>query len=291
MIVPGLMWMFTWKGGWNNSFHSGYEQAFEYSSRYIFGMLVFVAVMFYLPMAQARQAVTGIWRSFFDFRSVRQVIRRRWLGCLILAGLYAIISVPVTVLTFLPYFIGKDNEAFLDLTALELLPILHRYMFLACLIVFPAFVFLRLVAARLYASAVREALQDGQLEPLGFENVGVEKLHIDVPDPRPERSAPTRFILWTGSLSGRITAGLLAVVVWLGFAFQIIVGQFVKYEENSRVGSTSPSSRCHGSIWFRITSGKRRKKSARRNDRRIEIRISALRIWSSGCRMDALLVV
>jgi hypothetical protein len=105
-------------------------------------------------------------------------------------------------------------------------------LFSACLFVFPGFVLLHGLAARLYAGAAREALQEGRLAPLGFERIAVEKLHIDVPDPRPDRAAPTRFILWTGSLTGRISAGLLALIVWFAFSFQIVVGQFLKFESN-----------------------------------------------------------
>ena len=236
MLIPGIVWALTWGGGWNVSFHSLYEQAFVHTSRYIFAMLAFAAAMFYLPMAQARQAVTGDWRSFYDFRAVRKLVRRRWFGSLVLAVLYAIISIPVAALTFIPYFIGKDDEAFIDLPAMEILPILHRYMFAACLFVFPAYVFLRLVAARLYASAVREALQEREIEPVGFEKVAVEKLHIAVPEPARGRSAPTRFILWTGSLSGRVTSAILVLLVWLAFSFQIVVGQFFKYETDALKG-------------------------------------------------------
>ena len=231
-IIPGLIWFLTWEAGWDNSFNFGYEQSFVNPSRYIVGMGLFVAVMFYLPMAQARQAVTGDWRSFYHFRSVRLLIRRRWFACLVLAILYALVSLPVTALKVLPYFIGQDDPAFLELSSIELLRQLRGYLFFACLLVFPGFVFLHALAARLYAGAAREAIQEGRLEALGLETVAVEKLHIDVPDPRPERAAPTRFILWTGSHTGRLTAGLLALIVWFAFSFQIVVGQFLKFESN-----------------------------------------------------------
>lgn len=235
-VIPGLVWFLTWEGGWDNSFNFGYEQSFVNPSRYVLGMLAFVAVMFYLPMAQARQAVTGDWRSFYQFRSVRCLIRRRWLGCLILAGFYALLCVPVMALKVFPYFIGQNDPGFLDLGAAEQLRRLRGYLFVAGLFVFPAFVFLHAFAARLYAGALRDAVQDRAIVPIGFESVVVEKLHIDVPEPRREISAPTRWMLWTGSVTGRITAGILAALLWFAFAFQIVVGQFLKFEADPMKG-------------------------------------------------------
>ncbi|MFT5106739.1 MAG: hypothetical protein ACI9UA_002365, partial [Pseudoalteromonas tetraodonis] len=229
-VIPGLIWFLTWEAGWDNSFNFGYEQSFVNPSRYIVGMFAFIAVMFYLPMAQARQAVTGDWRSFYDFRIVRKLVRRRWLGSLTLAACYGGLSLPVMAMKVAPYFMTQENEAFLELSAVEMLRQFHSYLFLTSLFVFPAFVFLHVIAARLYAGAVRDALQAGELKAHGFEVVAVEKLHIDVPDPGPERSAPTRFILWAGSFTGRLSAGFLAVLIWFGFTFQIVVGQFVKFE-------------------------------------------------------------
>ena len=232
-LVPGLIWFLTWEAGWDNSFNFGYEQSFVNPSRYLLGMFLFIAVMFYLPMAQARQAVTGDWRAFYDFRVVRRLVKRRWLACLVLAAAYALISLPVTYLKVIPYFIGKDDEAFLDLPAVEVLRQFHGYLFFASLFVFPAFVFLHVLAARFYAGAVRDALQDDEVEPVGFEVTAVEKLHIDLPDPRPQRSAPTRFVLWAGGLTGRITAGFLTVLIWFAFASQILVGQFFNFEKRA----------------------------------------------------------
>jgi hypothetical protein len=118
------------------------------------------------------------------------------------------------------------------MAAIELLRQLRGYLFVACLLVFPAFVFLHVLAARLYAGALRDAVQLRSLTPLGFESLAVDRLHLDVPDPRPDHSAPTRFVLWTGSLTGRVTAGVATALVWFAFAFQIVVGQFLKFESN-----------------------------------------------------------
>jgi hypothetical protein len=38
------------------------------------GILLFLLVMLYLPMALTRQAVTGEWRSFYQFGTVWTII-------------------------------------------------------------------------------------------------------------------------------------------------------------------------------------------------------------------------
>jgi len=51
----------------------------------ILGIVLFIAAMFYVPLAQARQAVTGEWRSFFQFRLVWRIVRLRWISSVGLA--------------------------------------------------------------------------------------------------------------------------------------------------------------------------------------------------------------
>jgi hypothetical protein len=52
-----MLW--SWEQGWINSFHGGYELAWFGPTMGFLGIFVFVGVMFYVPMAQAHQAVTG----------------------------------------------------------------------------------------------------------------------------------------------------------------------------------------------------------------------------------------
>jgi hypothetical protein len=70
-----LFWWFGWYDGWNNSFNKGYEQAAVGPLVSVFGILLFIVAMFYVPLAQARQAVTGQWRAFFQFRLVWRIVR------------------------------------------------------------------------------------------------------------------------------------------------------------------------------------------------------------------------
>jgi hypothetical protein len=229
-LIPMLLWAFAWHQGWDNSFNKGYEQAAVGPATYFLGIFLFIGVMFYLPMAQARQAVSGNWRAFFHFKAVRHLIRRRWFFCFILAGLYALAGLPVMAAESAIYFLGNNNPALENLGSLELYQYLNRYLFwISLLIILPAFVLLRLVAARIYASAMREAIESGdadKVRPSEFESNAFRALGI-AERPKREHSLPTRFVIWTGSLGGRITAAILCAFIWFAFTIQPVVHTFI----------------------------------------------------------------
>ena len=95
---PCALWVFAWHFGWNNSFHKGYELSGIGPLTGLVGVFLFIAVMFYLPLAQIRQAVKGDWRSFYQLRFVRRLLRESWVACLFLAILYALLFFPVILL-------------------------------------------------------------------------------------------------------------------------------------------------------------------------------------------------
>ncbi len=232
-LIPMLLWQFAWHLGWDNSFNKGYEQAAIGPATYFLGIFLFIGIMFYLPMAQARQAVSGNWRAFFHFKAVRHLIRRRWFFCFVLAGLYALAGLPVMAAEAAIYFLGNNNPALDALNDLEAYRYLNVYLFwISLLVIFPAFVFLRLIAARIYASAMREAIESGDADkarPSEFESNAFRTLGIGE-RPKRERSLPTRFVLWTGSTGGRITAAILCAFLWFAFTVQPVVQQFFIYQ-------------------------------------------------------------
>src|SRR5437879_10635538 len=65
-----VLMLFGWYDGWNNSFNKGYEQFLVGPGISWLGIMLFIAAMLYSPMAQARQAFTGKWRSFYQFRLI-----------------------------------------------------------------------------------------------------------------------------------------------------------------------------------------------------------------------------
>jgi hypothetical protein len=205
-------------------------------------------------LAQARQAATGDWRAFYEFRLVRRLIRRRRLSCLGLALLYALAAVPVTVFRILPAVqeqaelaVFRDRE-----TPAEMIQALNEYTFTASLVLLPLFVGLHLAAARFYAGAVLGAVRDGdptvgrianpsyggdgdysnepaswQLRPV--ERSALARLDLLTPVVRPRRNVVMR---GAGRLTGwtwGLAVGALTAVVWFAFVAQIFVAEFFNY--------------------------------------------------------------
>jgi len=58
--LPGcILWLFAWFAGWNNSFKQRLTNRRGLVDDGFVGSCLFIAAMFYVPLAQARQAVTG----------------------------------------------------------------------------------------------------------------------------------------------------------------------------------------------------------------------------------------
>jgi hypothetical protein len=234
-----VLWLFAWYDGWNNSFNKGYEQAAVGPLLGVFGVTLFIATMFYLPMAQMRHAATGQWRAFFQFRLVWALIRQRWLGCMLLAALYAVMSVPVTILKTAPYFLYDSfakkhgfDAGLIKPEPQQLVQFLNGYYFWSALVVFPAFVFLRLVAARIYAGALLDAFQSGQLPAASLaenEQEALEQLGLLQVRPQPQRQFFVRAVAWFATRAGRVAAIILLVWLWFAFVAQIFIGQFFNY--------------------------------------------------------------
>ena len=231
-LLPTLLWVFGWYSGWDNSFNKGYEQFSVGVSISLTGIVLFLAVMLYVPMAQARQAVTGKWRSFYEFRKIRALIRRRRAACLVLAGCYSVASLPVAILIAIPSFITQINPALNDATDLEFLEFMNTYFFWACVVGFTTFVVLRLLAARLYAGAVLGAVRAGELpvtELSEFEATALQRLGLS----EPEERAPRHIAIAVAQKASRpiVRAPLVVatLAIWFTFVAQIYVGEFLNY--------------------------------------------------------------
>ena len=231
-LPAGLLWWFGWYDGWNNSFSKGYEQAPVGPLISITGIFLFIAAMFYVPLAQARQAVTGDWRAFFQFRMVWSIVRLRWLACLGLAVLYSLLFVPLNIMKTEPMFFFQAHPEMADFTDAQLLKSLNGYFWWCGLFTFPAFVLLRLVSARIYASGLLHLAQSGRLQPgslSNFEAQALERLGLLRSSVVPERPRLVRLIAWTGTRVGRTVSGILLFLVWFSFVAQIYINEFFDY--------------------------------------------------------------
>jgi len=233
------LWLFAWYDGWNNSFNKGYEQAAVGPLLGVFGVMLFITAMFYVQMAQMRHAAAGQWRAFYQFRLVWALIRQRWLGCTLLAALYAVMSAPVTILKIAPYFLydsfAQKHGVDTGLThpdPQQLIQFLNGYYFLAALVAFPAFVFLRFAAARIYAGALLDAFQSGQLPATSLaenERDVLEWLGLLNVRSQPQRQFLVRAVAWFATRAGRVAAAMLLAWLWFAFVAQIFIGQFFNY--------------------------------------------------------------
>jgi hypothetical protein len=235
LVLPAcLLWWFGWYDGWNNSFAKGYEHAAVGPIISVLGILIFCAVMFYVPLAQARQAVTGNWRAFYDFNLLWTLVRRQWLGCLGLALCYSLLALPLHVLKTLPMLLPQINPQLETLSSAEALEFLRRYFFWCGLWMFPAYVLLRVLAAKLYAGGLLEAVQAGALRTqeldLGERSV-LERLRLLEVRPRPAHHFLVRWLRWSATAAGRWVAGFLVGLVWFSFVAQIYITEFFNYHQ------------------------------------------------------------
>ena len=230
---PCALWMFGWYFGWNNSFHKGYELSGIGPATGVAGVFLFIAVMFYLPLAQIRQAVTGEWRSFYQLGLIRKLLRESWVACLFLATGYALLFLPVTLLKTLPGFFSRMNPALLEATPLEVTSILNRYFFWSALLVFPAFVVLRLAAARIYASSLLRAVRRGSIaeSSLGSaERTVLKELDLLQVEARVHPAMTSRLFGGAGKAVLRTFVTVLTGAVWFSFFALVFVGQFFTYQ-------------------------------------------------------------
>lgn len=231
-LPAGVFWWFGWYDGWNNSFNKGYEQAAAGPLISILGIVWFIVVMFYVPLAQARQAVTGEWRSFYQFRLIWQLVRARWVFCVLLALLYSALSVPLGILKTSPMFWMHNSAALSAMTGAQVLAALKVYFFWCGLLVLPSFVVVHLVAARVYASGLLSLVQSGKVpfsQLAQNERETLERLGLLMVAPEPERHAVVRAVTWTSTRLGRVVGACLLVSIWFSFVAQIYITQFLNY--------------------------------------------------------------
>lgn len=231
-LPAAALWVFGWWGGWENSFNKGYEQFAVGPSVSLAGVAVFVLVMTYLPLALARQAATGDWKAFYDFRLVRRLIARRWLACLGLAALTALAGLPLFAAKGALIFIENIYPGFVELAPAEVVEFAKRYTFWATVYLFGAVIVLRLAAARIYAGAVLDALGAGALaaDELGARECRIlDRLGLLQVRPRALGHPVARAARWATGRVLRTAGGALTLALWFALAAQIFVGQFLNH--------------------------------------------------------------
>jgi hypothetical protein len=223
---------FSWYFGWMTSFNKIYEEhGIGPGLGLLGGFVLFVAGLFYTPMAQAHQAVAGGFSSFFQFRVVLRLIHARMSAYVFLAALFLIVSV---ILEGLRVAVAStDFPGNHAATVPEGLDALRNYLTGCTVFFFLAVLLLRGLTARIYASAVLKALGRGTLRLDEMPPAVVEALQrLDlVPAP----VAPGHPLLVAGKSSFRtVYRGMLYAMLfglWALFVARFYVGYFLVFSD------------------------------------------------------------
>jgi len=254
LTMPGaVLWWVGWWGGWQNSFHKGYEQFMVGPLVSWFGILLFMAAMFYVPMAVARQAATGQWKSFWDGRTVWTLVRASWWQSAWVAGVFAVANLFVMGLKSWPQFWpqammsdlatrGLDpTEAFRqgletvdwsNLTDAQAVHLLTLYYLGSAGVVLLVLLGLKRLLAWLYAGAVLRAVQRGTLGEDSLSDTEwrllntLGLLHVRG---APYRPFLVRWIAWAGTTVGRAVCRTCVFVGWFVFVAAIYVSEFLAH--------------------------------------------------------------
>ncbi len=227
-----LIMLFSWEFGWLNSFNKGYEQAVIGPLTGLLGIFIFIAAMFYVPMAQVHQAVTGDYRAFFDIRFVWRLIHARLSAYVFLAAVIVLLSAPLEILKIAPVSFDDNFDTWTNASDAEVYRMLQNYFLLSSFVLFLALMIWRWLAARLYRSAVLRVLERGwvtraELHPTLAQ--WLDRLAI-FPVPTLE-SAGITYVVKTGSrMIYRRLLFVLLFFIWLAFVAKVYVGQFLKMD-------------------------------------------------------------
>lgn len=208
-----VVWLLSWWAGWENSFSKGYEQAFVGPLLGLVGVAVFCAVMIWLPMALAHQAVENQALALFEWRRVRSAVRHSGWGYVMLALATVVLALPLFAGRGLVTFASGLVPGFDEMTAEQAVQLANGVNLALAAYAFLASVVLRSWSARLYATSVARALAG--------------------PDAALWATSPLANGRAGGTRSWRLThwmRGLLLALLWFGLAAQIFVGQFLNHD-------------------------------------------------------------
>lgn len=225
-----LLMHFGWEHGWLNSFNKGYEQAWIGPTLGIVGMLLFIAGLFYVPMARAHMATTGDYRAFFDIGFVWRLVRANLTGYLGLAAVIALVSLPLTVLYHLPVGFDGQLSSWTNASDTELRQMLENY-FLACApVVFLAMLLTYGLSARVYRGGLQRAMLRGTITREELPQRLRTWLHrldqIPVVEPM-SGGVVTRAVVGSARWAYRRLLWTALFVVWLLFSVRIFAGEFL----------------------------------------------------------------
>jgi hypothetical protein len=224
-LPAGLLFLFSWWSGWDNSFNKGYEQSWIGPTVALTGIAYFIVAMTLLPLAEVRHAVNGSWRAFFDIAFLRRVAREVKPGLIGLGLAFVSAGFIVAVLKTAP--LGLGNTAASPEDALKMA---KGYPLFVAAVLFPLYVALRLAAARVYAKATtRLAAKVGPDAFAPRERSLLERLDLHG-GAAPARGNFAKLVVGSGSLVTGALASVVMFAVWFGLVGEIYVSQFLVHD-------------------------------------------------------------
>lgn len=226
-----LAMTFSWEFGWLNSFNKGYELAVIGPGLGISGIVLFALAMLYVPMAQVHHAVTGSFRSFFDFRFVCRLIFTRLTAYVLLAMVFLLCGVLLEALKTAPAGFDDHSDFWTDATDRELLLMLRRYYFGCSAYLFVGLLLTRLFAAAVYRSAMLKVLRRGRVRPEELHPVlagWFDRLGT-LPPARPFAHGFGGFVRRVGRKNYRRLLVVVLLLTWVLFTAKTYVGEFLNY--------------------------------------------------------------
>ena len=132
----------------------------------------------------------------------------------------------------MPEFFPQVRPALENLGPEEAIGLLKVYFFWAMVVILPALVTLRLLAARIYASGVLRSLRRGRMteEDLGEnEWESLQRLQLlKTPEPV-QHHIIVKVMAWIATRAGRVTSTIVIGSFWFMFVFQILVSEFFNF--------------------------------------------------------------
>ena len=235
ITLPGTFLMLAgWKYGWDNSFFKGYEQTYIGRIVFLIGAFTFVGAMIYAPMAWAHMAAAGDPRAFFQGRLVRKLVRARLGLSTLLAALFVLGNMLVMVAWARIGGITSEMSQIEDYTPTQLAAFTRGYVLNTCYFVFPIYVGLHLLAARVYQGALlkvlaREPRLADDLPPSTRD--GLQALELIPTDPLKRRHPIVAVVLGTTKRGTNAVLWVALFVLWFMFVMQMMVMEFLHHHE------------------------------------------------------------
>jgi hypothetical protein len=235
-LPAAVCWLAAWQIGWTISFNKVYEQAQVGTLIGFLGVLLFIVAMLYVPLGQARQAISGNWRRFYDFRLNWKIARSRWWILAGIAVFFSLAALPLNLLKTLPGFFPQifSESDFSSFSDQKLLDILNAYFFWTGMLCAFLYRLLYKYIALSFGSTLLHLVQKGEILPEQLDPKEREILMqlelLESPKGSPQALLPKMVQKGVHLLFVGLSLGL-AVLLWFTFVTQIFVAEFLMYHQ------------------------------------------------------------